>query len=106
MLEGQGGNITVAVAKDGIIMVDGEYAPLHDKIKAAITSISNLPVKYLINTHYHGDHTGGNELFARDGVTITSQINVKNRLAAGTTNGLTGAKTPPAPRATSGSTTR
>jgi glyoxylase-like metal-dependent hydrolase (beta-lactamase superfamily II) len=97
MLEGQGGNITVAVAKDGIIMVDGEYAPLHDKIKAAIASISNLPVKYLINTHYHGDHTGGNELFARDGVTITSQINVKNRLAAGTTNGLTGAKTPPAP---------
>jgi glyoxylase-like metal-dependent hydrolase (beta-lactamase superfamily II) len=99
MLEGQGGNITVAVAKDGIIMVDGEYAPLHDKIKAAIASISNLPVKYLINTHYHGDHTGGNELFARDGVTITSQINVKNRLAAGTTNGLTGAKTPPAPQA-------
>ena len=60
MLEGQGGNITVAVAKDGIIMVDGEYAPLHDKIKAAIATISNLPIKYLVNTHYHGDHTGGN----------------------------------------------
>src|SRR5690242_12509112 len=57
MLEGQGGNITVAVANNGIIMVDGQYAPLHDKIKAAIASISNLPVKYLINTHYHGDHT-------------------------------------------------
>src|SRR6476660_2928512 len=99
MLEGQGGNITVAVARTGIIMVDGQFAPLHDKIKAAIASISNLPVKYLINTHYHGDHTGGNELFARDGVTITAQINVKNRLAAGTTNGLTGAKTPPAPQA-------
>jgi len=99
MLEGQGGNISVAVAKDGIIMVDGQYAPLHDKIKAAIEAISNKPIKYLINTHFHGDHTGGNELFARDGVTIVSQVNVKNRLAAGTSNGLTGAKTPPAPPA-------
>ena len=98
MLEGQGGNITVAVAKDGIIMVDGQFAPLHDKIKAAVATISNLPIKYLINTHYHGDHTGGNESFAKDGATIVAQINVKNRLAAGTTNGLTGVKTPPAPQ--------
>jgi cyclase len=98
MLEGQGGNITVAVAKDGIIMVDGQFAPLHDKIKASIAVISNLPIKYLINTHFHGDHTGGNESFAKDGATVVAQINVKNRLAAGTTNGLTGAKTPPAPQ--------
>jgi glyoxylase-like metal-dependent hydrolase (beta-lactamase superfamily II) len=98
MLEGQGGNITVAVAKEGIIMVDGQFAPLHDKIKVAIATISNLPIKYLINTHYHGDHTGGNEAFAKDGAIIVAQINVKNRLAAGTTNGLTGAKTPPAPQ--------
>ena len=79
-------------------MVDGQFAPLHDKIKAAVTAISNLPIKYLINTHYHGDHTGGNEAFAKDGVTIVAQINVKKRLAAGTTNGLTGVKTPPAPQ--------
>src|SRR5437660_12241814 len=72
MLEGQGGNITVAVAKTGIIMVDGQFAPLHDKIKAAISTISNLPVKYLINTHYHGDHTGGNEAFAKDGAIIVA----------------------------------
>jgi len=98
MLEGQGGNITVAVAKDEIIMVDGQFAPLHDKIKAAVAVISNLPIKYLINTHYHGDHTGGNESFAKDGATIVAQINVRNRLAAGTTNGLTGAKIPPAPQ--------
>jgi cyclase len=97
MLEGQGGNITVAMAKDGIIMVDGQFAPLHDKIKAAIAANSNQPIKYLINTHYHGDHTGGNEPFAKDGVTVVSEINVRNRLAAGTTNGLTGARTPPAP---------
>ena len=58
MLEGQGGNITVAVGTDGIIMVDGQFAPLSAKIKAAIAAISPLPVKYLINTHFHGDHTG------------------------------------------------
>jgi cyclase len=96
MIEGQGGNITVAVAKDGIIMVDGEFAPLHDKIKAAVSTVSNQPIKYLINTHFHGDHTGGNEPFAKDGAIVVSEINVKNRLAAGTTNGLTGAKVPPA----------
>jgi glyoxylase-like metal-dependent hydrolase (beta-lactamase superfamily II) len=79
-------------------MVDGEFAPLHDKIKAAISNVSNQPIKYLIDTHFHGDHTGGNEPFARDGVTIVSEINVRNRLAAGTTNGLTGVKTPPAPQ--------
>jgi cyclase len=96
MLEGQGGNITVATAKDGIIMVDGEFAPLHDKIKAAIAVISNQPVKWLINTHFHGDHTGGNAPFAKDGVTVVAHVNVKSRLAAGSTSGLTGAKTPPA----------
>src|ERR1700748_975791 len=85
MLEGQGGNITVAVAKDGIIMVDGEYAPLHDKIKAAIATVSNQPVKYLIHPHFHGDHTGGNEPFAKDGVTIVAEANVRKRLEAGTT---------------------
>src|ERR1700688_2247409 len=95
MLEGQGGNITVAVARSGIIMVGGEYAPLHDKIRAAIAVVSNLPIKYLVNTHFHGDHTGGNAPFHKDGATIVANVNVRNRLAAGTTNGLTGAKTPP-----------
>ena len=87
MLEGQnpgsiGGNITVAVAKDGIIMVDGQYAPLHDKIKAAVATLSNLPIKYLINTHYHGDHTGGNEFFQKQ-APIIAQDNVRKRLEAG-----------------------
>jgi cyclase len=97
MLEGQGGNITVAVADDGIIMVDSAFAPLHDKIKAAIAAISNQPIKYLIDTHFHGDHTGGNEAFTNDGAVVVSEINVRTRLAAGTSNGLTGDKTPPAP---------
>jgi len=99
MLEGQGGNITVAIARNGIIMVDSEFAPLHDRIKAAIAVVSNLPIKYLVDTHFHGDHTGGNEPFGRDGATVVSEINVRTRLAAGTTNGLTGVKTPPMPDA-------
>ena len=94
MLEGQGGNITVAVGTDGIIMVDSEFAPLHDKIKAAIEKISPLPIKYLIDTHYHGDHTGGNAPFHKDGAIIVAEDNIRTRLAAGTTNGLTGNKTP------------
>jgi glyoxylase-like metal-dependent hydrolase (beta-lactamase superfamily II) len=95
-LEGLGGNITVAVGTDGIIMVDGQFAPLHDKILAAVRAISPLPIKYLINTHFHGDHTGGNGPFQKnDGVTVVAQDNVRVRLAAGTANGLSGLKTPP-----------
>ncbi|MDF2115488.1 MBL fold metallo-hydrolase [Roseiarcaceae bacterium H3SJ34-1] len=95
MLEGQGGNITVAAGDDGVIMIDGQFAPLHDKIKAAIAAVSKEPIRYLINTHFHGDHTGGNAGFAKDGAVVTAHVNVGKRLAAGTTNGLTGAKTPP-----------
>src|SRR5437868_15140455 len=73
LLEGAGGNVTVAVGTDGIIMVDSQFAPMHDKLKAAIEKISPLPVKYLINTHYHGDHTGGNAAFHKDGATIVAQ---------------------------------
>jgi glyoxylase-like metal-dependent hydrolase (beta-lactamase superfamily II) len=89
---GQGGNITVAVGTDGVIMVDGQFAPLSEKIKAAIKAIAPVPIKYLINTHYHGDHTGGNENFAKDGVVIVAHDNIRVRLAAGTIQGLTGNK--------------
>ena len=97
MLEGQGGNITVAVGTDGIIMVDGQFAPLSDKIKAAIKAISPQPVRYLVNTHFHGDHTGGNENFAKDGVTVVAHDNIRVRLAAGMVSGITGQKAPPRP---------
>jgi cyclase len=90
MLEGQGGNITIAVGADGIIMVDSQFAPLSDKIKAAIKAISPLPVKYLVNTHFHGDHTGGNDNFAKDGAIVVAHDNIRVRLAAGTKAGLTG----------------
>ncbi len=95
MLTGQGGNITVAVGDDGILMVDTQFAPLHDKIKAAIAKISPLPIKYAAITHYHGDHTGGIAPFVKDGVTVIAHPNIKKRLSEGTTNALTGAKTAP-----------
>jgi cyclase len=98
MLEGQGGNITVAVGTDGIIMVDTQFAPLSDKIKAAIKEISPLPIKYIVNTHFHGDHTGGNANFQKDGATVISQDNIRLRLkAGGNKNGTTGQAQPPAP---------
>jgi glyoxylase-like metal-dependent hydrolase (beta-lactamase superfamily II) len=97
MLEGAGGNVTVAVGTDGVIMVDAQFAPMHDKLKAAIAKITNQPVKYLINTHYHGDHTGGNAAFGKEGVSIVAHQNLRNRLAnppAGA-NGQTPAAAPP-----------
>lgn len=96
MLEGQGGNITVAVGTDGIIMVDTQFAPLHDKILAAVKAISPLPIKYVVNTHFHGDHTGGNAAFQADGAIVVAQDNIRVRLAAGTTNGTSGQKVQPA----------
>ena len=98
MLEGAGGNMTVAVGSDGLIVVDTQYPQLYDKIKAAIAKISPLPVKYVINTHFHGDHTGNNANFQKDGATVIAQDNIRLRLAAGgNVNGTTGAAQPPAP---------
>jgi cyclase len=97
MLEGAGGNVTIAVGTNGVIMVDAQFAPMHDKLKAAIAKVTNQPVKYLINTHYHGDHTGGNAAFGKEGVTIVANEKLKDRLAnppAGA-NGQTPAAAPP-----------
>jgi glyoxylase-like metal-dependent hydrolase (beta-lactamase superfamily II) len=94
-LEGQGGNITVAIGTDGILMVDTQFAPLSDKIKAAIKEISPLPIKNAILTHFHGDHTGGVANFQKDGVIAIAQDNIRLRLLGGTTNGTTGNKTAP-----------
>jgi cyclase len=97
MLEGQGGNITVAVADEGIMMVDSEFAPLHDKIKAAIATATDKPVRYLIDTHFHLDHTGGNAAFAAEGATVVAQENVRKRLGSGT-EGMNGNHMPPVPQ--------
>src|SRR6266436_289361 len=82
MLEGQGGNIAASVGEDGIVIVDDQYAPLEEKIQAALKNlkITDKPVRFVINTHYHGDHTGGNEPFANAGSTVIAQDNVRKRL--------------------------
>lgn len=80
MLEGSGGNVTIAVAKNGVVMVDSEFAPMAPKLKAAIAAITKEPVRFLVNTHYHGDHTGGNAAFAEGGATVVAHANVRTRL--------------------------
>jgi glyoxylase-like metal-dependent hydrolase (beta-lactamase superfamily II) len=82
MLEGAGGNIGVSVGEDGIVIVDDQFAPLADRIQAALKGITDKPVRFVINTHWHFDHTGGNGYFGKQG-TIIAQDNVRERLAAG-----------------------
>ena len=79
-LEGQGGMIGVLSGPDGVFMVDAQFAPLSDKIVAAIRQISDGRIRYLVNTHVHGDHTGGNENFGKIGVTILARENLRMRL--------------------------
>ena len=87
MLEGAGGNIAASVGEDGIVIVDDQFAPLAEKIQAALKDITNKPVRFIINTHYHGDHTGGNEPFSNAGSTVIAQDNVRKRLESGGTAG-------------------
>ena len=82
MLEGSGGNIGASVGEDGIVIVDDQFAPLADKIKAALKGVTDKPVRFVINTHFHGDHTGGNAIFQKD-APIIAQDNVRKRLEAG-----------------------
>jgi glyoxylase-like metal-dependent hydrolase (beta-lactamase superfamily II) len=80
-LDGQGGTIGVLTGPDGVLMVDGQFAPLSEKIAAAVKQLSGgQSIKYLINTHVHGDHTGGNENFGKMGATIIARPELRNRL--------------------------
>lgn len=89
LLEGSGGNIAASVGEDGIVLVDDEFAPLAPKIAAALKAlgITDKPVRYVINTHYHFDHTGGNAVFAGQGSTVIAHDNVRSRLTTGGTAG-------------------
>jgi len=90
MLVGEGGNIAASVGEDGIVIVDDQYAPLADKIAAALKGIgaTDKPVRFVINTHYHGDHTGGNAPFAAKGSTVIAQDNVRKRMETGGKAGI------------------
>ena len=82
MLQGAGGNIGLTVGDDGVAMIDDQFAPLSPKIHAAIEKLSPKPVRFLINTHWHGDHVGGNALFA-DTAAIFAHLNVRKRMQSG-----------------------
>lgn len=82
MLEGSGGNIGLCVGPDGAFIVDDQYAPLTPKITAAIAKITDKPVEFIINTHHHHDHTGGNENFGKAGALIVSHENSRKRIEA------------------------
>ena len=81
VLKGQGGNIGLFIGDDCVFMIDDQFAPLSKKIQAAIKTITDKPVTYLINTHWHGDHTGGNANFQKEGAIIVSHENVRKRMS-------------------------
>ena len=95
-LEGHGGTISVLTGPDGVFMVDGQFAPLTDKIVAAISKVTDQPIRFLVNTHVHGDHTGGNENLARLGAVIFSRDQLRQRLL-NPSPGPDGRSPPPAP---------
>ena len=97
-LDGQGGTIGVLTGPDGVFMVDAQFAPLTDKIVAAIKQISDGRIRFMVNTHVHGDHTGGNENLGKMGVTILARENLRMRLEKPNrgANGAPGVPTPAA----------
>lgn len=97
MLEGSGGNIGVSVGPDGILIVDDQFAPLADKIKAALKTLGEGKLKFVLNTHYHGDHTGGNVVFGPD-APIIAQTNVRKRLSEEQKSKFFNRTTPPSPK--------
>jgi cyclase len=99
MLIGSGGNIALSTGPDGSVLVDTQYAPLNDKIRAAVRAAGGTDVKYVINTHWHGDHTGGNEPLGKAGATIIAHDNVLVRLGSEQFMAAFNQTIPPAPAA-------
>ena len=97
MLEGAGGNIGVSVGDDGILIVDDQYAPLADKIKAALKGIADKKLRFILNTHWHGDHTGGNVVFGPEAPVIAHD-NVRKRMATEQKSEFFKRTTPAAPK--------
>lgn len=82
MLKGAGGNIGVSIGPDAVFLIDDQYAPLTPKVKAAIAALSDKPIRFVLNTHWHGDHTGGNENLGQTGALIVAHENVRRRMSA------------------------
>ena len=97
MLTGAGGNIGVSTGSDGVFLVDDQYAPLTPKILAAIAGITSAPLRFVVNTHWHGDHTGGNENVGKAGALIIAHDNVRKRMSTEQFNDLFNRRTPASP---------
>jgi cyclase len=82
MLMGPGGNIAVSAGADGVFLVDDQYAPFTDRVRSAVASVSDRPIRFVLNTHWHEDHTGGNENMGRSGVLIVAHENVRRRMSS------------------------
>jgi len=98
MLEGQGGNLGVSIGEDGVFLIDDQYAPLTEKIRAAIAKLSDKPVRFVLNTHWHGDHTGGNENLGKAGALIVAHDNVRVRMSSEQFIAAFNSKSPPSPK--------
>jgi glyoxylase-like metal-dependent hydrolase (beta-lactamase superfamily II) len=97
MLQAAGGNIGLSIGEDGVFLVDDQYAPLTPKIKAAVAGLTPKPIRFVLNTHWHGDHTGGNENLGGEGVLIVAHDNVRKRMSTEQFIELFNSKTPPSP---------
>jgi glyoxylase-like metal-dependent hydrolase (beta-lactamase superfamily II) len=97
MLTGRGGNIGLSVGKSGTYLIDDQYAPLSDKILAAVRAITPDPVRFVVNTHWHGDHTGGNENMGKAGALLVAHENVRRRMSTEQFSAAFNSKTPPSP---------
>lgn len=99
VLYGKGGNIGVSAGADGVFMIDDQYAPMSDKIRTAVAGLSDKPISYVINTHWHGDHTGGNENFGKTSSLIIAHDNIRKRMKSGGTIMPGNRVVPPSPKA-------
>jgi glyoxylase-like metal-dependent hydrolase (beta-lactamase superfamily II) len=99
MLTGQGGNLGLLVGQDGAVLIDDQFAPLTEKITAAVAKVSEKPVRFVINTHWHGDHTGGNENLGKAGAVIVAHGKVRERMSTEQVQALFNRTVPASPPA-------